>query len=915
MIWESNLNFTLARLLKEAGLAVRAEEQLPDGTRHDIVVKLGALTAVIEAKKSEISQSRKIVASQADNRLRKGAADIAMALCYPSKTTEDNMHRKKFAWAVRNPRNLQSAPEWTEGGLDDLTAAILQLPNEIGNPDMLAEQLSESLETGASFLNANAKRAMARSLDLPTDPDKINASAMRALLVAATAMMFHARLSEHLDSAKPKLDNRCHPPEPFSGEWPPMTAGECAQSDAPAYNFAKAWNLILAVDYRPIFESAIKPLTAATSPAITRAVSRLANKVMEITAQAASLRHDLLGRIFHRILETARFDGSFYTSTAAATLLASLALREEDADWADAKSIGKLRIVDPSCGTGTLLMAAAERARDLSNRAGGAKDMEKILIEKMLYGYDTNLTATHLAATTLGLLSPGTNFARMNIERTFLGVDESGQASLGSLEFIPGGQPSLLGWAGGQQQVDADEAAAHAKKIPEFDLVIMNPPFTRDSLRHKQFSPAENASLKKREQKLFEHYISRNGNGEKVLHMSSQGNNFIVLADRLVRPGGRMAAVLPMVTATNPSSRGIRRFIANKFHVEMIIVSHDPQRPAFSENTGISELLLICRKKKSAEKCAPTLLAALDVNPDTPARAMILAAAIAANRENDPTNCLTEISAGQIANGDWLDVRFLLPYMPALFCKLRAGELFRCKQLKDFGDILTGQAVRGVFHKTSRPSSHGMTALWDHKTEIIGSMHAECDTSISFAPTNAAQAENLWKRRGRLMLPARLGLPQTRSVAVRLSRPAIGSGWCPFNFNAETDDKINREKALCLYLNASIGVLALMGIRDCRILSYPRFSKESILSLPVPDFAKLSPKKTDALAAAFDEHAKSELLPLRQMNECETRRNIDAAVADALGMSHEICNELRELLPKEPSISGRRYEPLNLKQR
>ena len=53
----------------------------------------------------------------------------------------------------------------------------------------------------------------------------------------------------------------------------------------------------------------------------------------------SGLRHDLLGRIFHRVLDTARYDGSFYTSTAAAVLLASLAIREQDADWTDPNAI------------------------------------------------------------------------------------------------------------------------------------------------------------------------------------------------------------------------------------------------------------------------------------------------------------------------------------------------------------------------------------------------------------------------------------------------------------------------------------------------------------------------------------------------------------------------------------------------
>ena len=56
----------------------------------------------------------------------------------------------------------------------------------------------------------------------------------------------------------------------------------------------------------------------------------------------------------------------------------------------------------------------------------------------------------------------------MNIERTFLGVNDNGHASLGSLEFIHGGQPYLLGWpAGGREHIDSPNSSS--TETPEFD--------------------------------------------------------------------------------------------------------------------------------------------------------------------------------------------------------------------------------------------------------------------------------------------------------------------------------------------------------------------------------------------------------------------------------------------------------------
>ena len=67
-------------------------------------------------------------------------------------------------------------------------------------------------------------------------------------------------------------------------------------------------------------------------------------------------------------------------------------------------------------------MAAAERIRDLRTAAAGRLDQEDEellglhLVENVLWGYDVNLTATHMAASTLGMLSPTTRFQRVNVQ-------------------------------------------------------------------------------------------------------------------------------------------------------------------------------------------------------------------------------------------------------------------------------------------------------------------------------------------------------------------------------------------------------------------------------------------------------------------------------------------------------------------
>ena len=83
-------------------------------------------------------------------------------------------------------------------------------------------------------------------------------------------------------------------------------------------------------------------------------------------------RHDLAGRIFNRLIAERKLLAAFYTSIPASTLLAGLALsssRWSLVDWGSQEDIANLRVVDPACGTGTLLMAAYRQLVQQANEA------------------------------------------------------------------------------------------------------------------------------------------------------------------------------------------------------------------------------------------------------------------------------------------------------------------------------------------------------------------------------------------------------------------------------------------------------------------------------------------------------------------------------------------------------------------
>lgn len=237
------------------------------------------------------------------------------------------------------------------------------------------------------------------------------------------------------------------------------------------------------------------------------------------------------------------------------------------------------------------------------------------LIEQVFSGYDVNLTATHMAATTLGLLSPSTRFRNMNISRTLLGLDDKGNARLGSLEYLGENLPMRIPFPNVEPQVRQVDTGEETLRAEAADLVIMNPPFTRDSLRHDQFDAATERRIKAREKELF---------ANKPVHLSNSGGPFLYLGEFICRQRtGSMAVVLPLVGATNYATMGMRRRLANEFHIATVVTSHDPQRIHFSENTNIGEMLVICRRwpdRKGPKP--PTRVVNLSRNPVTPAEAI-----------------------------------------------------------------------------------------------------------------------------------------------------------------------------------------------------------------------------------------------------------------------------------------------------
>ena len=884
---EQVLNVRLAELLRALGLTALPENRQAGSNKQiDVDVDLGvwrvALEAEIDSRAGSLADARKRAREASIGLV---VAHSVIAVSYPAGLSAGQFTADTdIEWAVLPSSDFISGSVWQLAG-------VVRRTRPMGSdPDLLAAGLDKALALGVEGLGTAQRDDLARAVDAEwASGTKVAAAAKRALLVIAAAAMFHARLDAHLRHNPPTTDARTG--QPYQGPWPPAKLQHCLSGPDPVAALDAAWDLILAVDYRPIFEAARRVLTEPAQDSVwAESIKNVAQQALSVSRDASSLRHDLMGRIFHRLVDSARYDGSYYTSSAAATLLAGLAIRPGDLP----QDLSGYSLIDPACGTGTLLMASAERIRDLRGPGTAASDAVT-LIEDTICGLDVNVTACHMAATTLGLLSPSTAFANMNIRLMTLGVDRNGDTRVGSLELLtvkPGDARLDLGidWASGEHIDTGDRAeiAANSQR-----LVIMNPPFTRDSLRHDQFPADVERKLKNREKTLT---AGRAGHG------SSGSTMFLDLGEHLAAldGGSTLAAVLPMAGAGNPAGLAARQLLAEWFHVDWVVASHDPSRLFFSENTTISEMLVVCRRRDEAERPQPTRFLILRRNPAEPTDAAGLVAALVNDALPTSVGMISSWPADKMAAGRWRPLGLTSEHLVSLFTQVEEGEMFPVAHLGDDWHIgPAGQRVREAFTKQDAADSIGGRALWHNDTNVTRTMAADPDVYIhaKSKPSLKSRADRYWEQRGRLLLPTDPRVQTARVSAVHLRQPALGSRWVPAR-PSDGPHARNLEKAVCVWLNSTLGWIAMIGVATPNILARPELSIDAMRRLPVP---VLDAETLAALSAAFDRHATTQLRPLREAHTDPQRESLDDAVASALDLAPDVAARARDELAAEPS--------------
>ena len=932
---ESIINDVLARFLREqCGLSAVAET-LHEGRRPDIIVRLSAGPVVLEI---EIEPAPTV---EADALSRLGM--------------ELDGSRVQNVFAVRVPERLRSTGQehlyermataalvWQEWRIDGTSG-----PRQSGSATEFGSAVAGTtppagdLDEAVDALDKGARQAGSRLYSSPGTLARVarvfgakpsDEAANMAALVVINAMVFQERLANREAAFQPVSASLR--PEGFSRNL-----------------LLQAWDYILGIDYYPIFSMARSVVSELSEVEAAEVLSECARTAATLLGMGAVGRHDLAGRIFNRLISERKLLAAFYTSIPASTLLAGLALspdRWNGVDWSDAETISKLSVVDPACGTGTLLMAAYRQIVQNHTETAPADAnnpfLHKALVEKVIIGADVVQAAIHLTAATLAAMSPSVRFDQMLLHTFRLGMDADRKVWLGSLEWLEAPEIQSF-FSSTEEQIGAMSNTGSIVHRPAADLVISNPPFTRrgsDGGKEEAISrvfslpegdPKSLDAIKKRTSALLKDSAAN--------QIAGHGSSFAVLADRLVNRGGRIAMVLPVTALFGESWRDVRRMLADRYEIEFVVSSHDPALRSMSYDTGIAEALLVARRLRENEQPAGrgrfvNLWRAPFLETDALAlvRAVNVTASTPLLRSDGPPvggsplmvggEQWGECVDGPVGEEPWTAARWKRAVTGQFASALERGEIWTNDGTRVVGRVpvaALGEVCNvGPQHRRIRGSLgvfdgyHGWNeeaqfpALWSLDESIHQGLYSEPNAWL--VPKPDIDHTTIWSQSGALQITTDVRYNSQRVMATLTNVRALGvSSW--HSLIANEDDALarsRREVALALWCNSTLGLLLNVNHSNRSQSGRGRGNKGMLESLATLDVRKLEAWQLEEAQNIWRDFRDRKFLSFHQCAVDPVRIELDERIVrDLLGLGEDaaaVVARLRALLASDPSIHG-----------
>ena len=962
---EPLLNGELATILRERGFDTSsAEQSLKDaeGSRHqvDVLVDLEDRIVAIEAEFHPARSLRKDSTKRLPGtplRWRGMPIESVFEVTYPTE-----LQRMNEAEARKVLR--QSVLGFQEV-VRDADGQIAEGIKQEGNVAALAETLHsywirhaggssvEEAVTQASLAIEEAVKSLERvpAIESPEGEETLAAMA----LVWLNALLFQELLAANLDrDALPAAHRH-------------RTINPPGQDDPPD-ELQRQWGEILKINWWPIFSIARETLTAVPPQWSSLALAPLKQAARSIATRREIRQHDIAGRIYHRLLNSRKFLATNYTTIPAAVMLAGLAFdpthsRWASVDWSDPKAIGKIRIIDPACGTGTLLMAALQellrnhrRAVEEIQAPTTTRKLVRVALEEVLSGYDVVPGAVHLTAATLSMAESSQVIKDIPIFRMPHDVSD-GKARLGSLDFLesaPGkGEAQsmpLFPEHGDASRRTGEGHETHIVNLPEtVDLMIANPPFTRaggpGDEKNTSWNPLFGSVLSKKDVKRMSDALRRMLNRTPASLYAGLGSAFLALADERLGAGGRLAFVLPATLATGSRWEPLRKILLEKYELHWVIASHDIRHRAktanlpgrlfvsFSEATRIAEVLIVATKlQKGKIPKGVTRFVNLRHNVDDPISAMALTRSLLASASgtkwvevltgNKVWGELTPIKQSKIGEGPWINTTFLQGRLLRAAGRLidEGSLVFKRHRLQipiaELGNICTlgpyhmqiKNPKQGLFDivETDDPTRAGHPAIWHHGAQTITRLKASANARLR-ERTGQCKSEQqaMLEQAGKLHLTSELRHAPQRLAAVLTDEPMLGvRSWITIK---PLKCRPGEEEALCLWLNSTPGLLLRITNANRPYLGRSAIPHEGARKLPVLDVKSLPKAKLRNAVAIFEDLKGETLQGFAYLSTDPVRRELDAQFATKVlgAKSSALFDALAEALNREPTMKAR----------
>jgi hypothetical protein len=264
---------------------------------------------------------------------------------------------------------------------------------------------------------------------------------------------------------------------------------------------------------------------------------------------------------------------------------------------------------DFACGTGTLLSTAYQRIGLLHEINGGDPErLHPTMMQQGLVGLDVLTVAVHLTAAMLAGAYPNTPFEGECLLTMPYGTYPWG-ACIGSLDLleeqtsfdIMQAAAHTAGGRGPQEARDLMGRVGHR----QFDLVIMNPPFTRHGAREGDRTLVHNPAFaafgaSEEEQNRLAKRLRRVSAGGIGHGHAGMASYFADLADRKLAPDGTLALVLPLSAMNGSSWERVRALWRTGYSSLMVVTIADDGLHSFSADTDIAECLVVGTKRRAA---------------------------------------------------------------------------------------------------------------------------------------------------------------------------------------------------------------------------------------------------------------------------------------------------------------------------